>query len=127
MRTRTFDLSITYDKYYQTPRVWVSGYSASGTPLPPSSLFDSISTEHARKTVTIETHPAFGIPMASIHPCKHAHVMKRIVRFMSEEKGQSTAPGCAVVRVDQYLVVFLKFISTVLPHIDYDHTMSLDA
>jgi len=27
VKTRTYDLSITYDKYYQTPRVWLFGYS----------------------------------------------------------------------------------------------------
>ena len=26
LRTRTYDMSITYDKYYQTPRVWLFGY-----------------------------------------------------------------------------------------------------
>ena len=26
-RTRTYDVSITYDKYYQTPRIWLFGYS----------------------------------------------------------------------------------------------------
>ena len=26
LRTRTYDLSITYDKYYQTPRIWLFGY-----------------------------------------------------------------------------------------------------
>ncbi len=26
MRCRTYDLFITYDKYYQTPRMWLSGY-----------------------------------------------------------------------------------------------------
>lgn len=26
IRTRTYDLHITYDKYYQTPRLWLSGY-----------------------------------------------------------------------------------------------------
>jgi ubiquitin-like-conjugating enzyme ATG3 len=26
LKTRTYDLSITYDKYYQTPRVWLFGY-----------------------------------------------------------------------------------------------------
>ena len=24
--TRTYDLHITYDKYYQTPRLWITGY-----------------------------------------------------------------------------------------------------
>ncbi len=26
VRTRTYDLHITYDKYYQTPRLWIFGY-----------------------------------------------------------------------------------------------------
>lgn len=26
LHTRTYDLHITYDKYYQTPRLWVVGY-----------------------------------------------------------------------------------------------------
>jgi ubiquitin-like-conjugating enzyme ATG3 len=28
VKVRTYDLSITYDKYYQTPRVWMMGYTA---------------------------------------------------------------------------------------------------
>lgn len=27
IHTRTYDLHITYDKYYQTPRLWLSGYN----------------------------------------------------------------------------------------------------
>ena len=26
IHTRTYDLHITYDKYYQTPRLWIFGY-----------------------------------------------------------------------------------------------------
>jgi hypothetical protein len=26
LKTRTYDISITYDKYYQTPKVWLFGY-----------------------------------------------------------------------------------------------------
>lgn len=26
VKTRTYDLHITYDKYYQTPRLWIFGY-----------------------------------------------------------------------------------------------------
>ena len=32
-KTRTYDLSITYDKYYQTPRLWLTGYNEEGLPL----------------------------------------------------------------------------------------------
>lgn len=30
VKTRTYDLHITYDKYYQTPRLWVVGYDEVG-------------------------------------------------------------------------------------------------
>ena len=30
---RTYDLSITYDFYYQTPRLWLIGYSETGQVL----------------------------------------------------------------------------------------------
>jgi ubiquitin-like-conjugating enzyme ATG3 len=33
LRTRTYDVSITYDKYYQTPRVWLTGYDEVGNHL----------------------------------------------------------------------------------------------
>ncbi|PVU87532.1 hypothetical protein BB559_005993 [Furculomyces boomerangus] len=116
LRTRTYDISITYDKYYQTPRVWLSGYGEDGAPLRPKDIFDDISQEHARKTVTIEPHPHMNIQLASIHPCKHANVMKKII--------ERSVTGNREVRVDQYLIIFLKFISTVLPTIEYDYTMS---
>ena len=42
-KTRTYDLSITYDKYYQTPRLWLTGYNEEGLPLNKESfeLFDT--------------------------------------------------------------------------------------
>jgi hypothetical protein len=27
LQTRTYDMYVTYDKYYQTPRLWLSGYN----------------------------------------------------------------------------------------------------
>ena len=32
-RVRKYDLSITYDFYTQTPRLWLTGYSEDGAPL----------------------------------------------------------------------------------------------
>ena len=123
LQTRTYDLIITYDKYYQTPRLWLSGYDELRQPLPPTRIFDDISREHAQKTVTIESHPHLDLVMASIHPCRHAHVMKRIIGFTAAH-GKDPSVG---IRVDQYLVIFLKFMSTILPSIDYDYTMSIDS
>ncbi|KAJ1654992.1 E2-like enzyme [Dispira simplex] len=93
LRTRTYDISITYDKYYQTPRIWLAGYDEVGQSLRPSKIFEDISEDHAKKTVTIEPHPHESVSMASIHPCKHANVMKKLLD-MSQASGRE-------IRVDQ--------------------------
>lgn len=113
LRTRTYDISITYDKYYQTPRVWLFGFDEHRIPLTSLQIFQDISQDHAKKTVTIEQHPHESITLASIHPCKHANVMKKILDHMEESDGKA-------LRVDQYLLLFLKFMSAVLPTMNYD-------
>ena len=114
IRLSYYQLFITYDKDYQTPRIWLQGTKPDGTPLKNEEILQDIAAEYAQKTVTIESFPfntSKSPPCASIHPCKHAQVMQRI-----NTKG---------VRVDQYLVLFLKFISSVLPTIEYDNTMAI--
>jgi ubiquitin-like-conjugating enzyme ATG3 len=54
LRTRTYDVSVSYDKYYQTPRIWLSGYDEHRSPLTPQQALEDVSHEHARKTVTID-------------------------------------------------------------------------
>ena len=81
-------------------------------------MYQDISQDHVNKTVTIESHPNETLSMASIHPCKHANVMKKIIDQM-EANGK-----VEILRVDQYLMVFLKFIASILPTMDYDYTMS---
>lgn len=116
LRTRTYDLMITYDKYYQVPRFWLSGYDEQRQPLQPVKALEDVSEEHARKTITIDPFPHGSVQVASIHPCKHAHTMKRLAEVMGE--------GGAEVSVEGYLVLFLKFIASVVPTIEYDYTMS---
>lgn len=118
LRTRTYDIHITYDKYHGTPRVWLFGYDENGKPLTPEQIFEDISQDHAQKTVTFDDHPHLGIKFAYIHPCKHASVMKKIC--------QKFAASGKELRVDQYLLMFLKFISAVIPTIEYDYTVSVD-
>lgn len=121
LRTRTYDISITYDKYYQTPRVWLFGYDENNCPLVEDAIFEDIMQDYAKRTVTMEPHPHNPTLLhASIHPCQHAAVMKRII---SNLKTASASP----LRSDQYLFVFLKFIQSVIPTIDYDHTVEVDA
>jgi len=115
VKTRTYDVSITYDKYYQTPRVWLNGYDEARLVLKPEKAMEDVSADHAQKTVTIDPHPHTGVPSASIHPCKHGSVMKKLITMMMEDKGMPN--------VDTYLFVFLKFIASVVPTIEYDYTL----
>ena len=121
VRTRTYDVSLTYDKYYQCAHVWLYGYSESRQPLTQEAVLEDISADHALKTVTLEAHPhtAVGAGLhASIHPCKHAAVMQKLV--------QAQVDGGKEVKPEAYLFLFLKFISCVIPTIEYDYTLSVD-
>jgi ubiquitin-like-conjugating enzyme ATG3 len=94
VRTRTYDLYITYDKYWACPRLWLFGYTALGAPLPVQAIMEDISTDYVDKTVTVETWPYLdgaSMSMATVHPCKHSHVMQILISRWGEQ-----------VRVDQY-------------------------
>jgi ubiquitin-like-conjugating enzyme ATG3 len=117
-RNRTYDLSITYDFFYQTPRLWLIGYSECGQVLSESEIFEDIMADYAKKTVTLEPHPHLGVKQASIHPCNHANVMKKIIDTIVSNGGTP--------QVHQSLFVFLKFISSVVPTIEYDFTIDLE-
>jgi len=131
VRTRTYDLYITYDKYWRCPRLWLFGYTALGAPLPIQAIMEDISTDYVDKTVTMETWPHMegqSMSMATVHPCKHSHVMQTIISRQSERGDE--------VRVDQYfpllwhvdcryLIIFLKFMGSVIPTIEHDNTMGV--
>ncbi|KAK9900156.1 hypothetical protein P389DRAFT_8663 [Cystobasidium minutum MCA 4210] len=182
LSVRTYDCYITYDKFYQTPRLWLSGLSPSRQPLTKDDVFQDVAADYAQKTVTFEPFPhKDNTYMASVHPCKHANVMKKVIERMNtavreaqlrqaaaeggvspatqdaseaaakekKKKGwgitsavkkaagvggssSTTAPTSTTesddvegLRVDQYLLVFLKFMSNVVPTIELDATMAL--
>lgn len=115
--TRTYDLNITYDKYYQTPRLWLTGYTEQRTAMSVEEMYEDFSADHANKTITMETHPHLpGPPQASVHPCKHAQTMKKLLDQISEGGGD--------LQVHQYLIVFLKFVQAIIPTIEYDFTQN---
>lgn len=134
-KVRTYDLSITYDKYYQTPRVWMMGYSAdSNQPLTGEEMMQDVMSDYANRTVTIETHPHVSGPHASIHPCQHGAVMKTIVRNLmasSSTSADGTEGGDSgtvkAPSIEMYLFIFLKFVSSIIPTITYDFTQSVTA
>jgi len=200
LSVRTYDCLITYDKYYQTPRMWLIGYNESGSPLKPTEIFQDISSDYAQKTVTIEPFPhTSGLSTASVHPCKHANVMKKVIERMDgtvrdeqrkarnarnlkesngnsskdeeaekkKKKGWSAGLGGAMkkvtgkekdsstlsttspssggatspalsgegsqeeetevegLRVDQYMIIFLKFMASIVPAIEIDATQAV--
>ncbi|KAL1840340.1 hypothetical protein VTJ49DRAFT_554 [Mycothermus thermophilus] len=174
---RTYSLYICYSPWYKTPRLYMFGYQPNGQPLPPKLMMDDIVGDYKDKTVTLEDFPFFANPvkMASIHPCKHASVMKTLLdradaalklRRERQKAKQAASAGSGsgstegiesgvsklsvsgteasdntdeweevqqpddeseevAIRVDQYLVVFLKFIASVTPGIEHDFTMGV--
>jgi ubiquitin-like-conjugating enzyme ATG3 len=152
-------------------------------------MMEDIVGDYKDKTVTLEDFPFYAqsVKMASVHPCKHASVMKVLLdradnalkirmrkhregkekgkvergleglvddtQMMSlgeREGGKGFAGGVAAaggnggdewevlqhenegreedevaIRVDQYLVVFLKFMASVTPGIEHDFTMGV--
>jgi len=116
--TRYYELTITYDFYYLTPRLWLSGYTEDNYPLSDKEMFEDIMDDYANKTVTYETQPHIGINQLGIHPCKHSNVMKYLIDVASEN-GVSIQPH-------QALFVFLKFISSVVPTMEYDFTIDVE-
>ncbi|KAK3996938.1 putative autophagy protein [Cladorrhinum sp. PSN332] len=170
---RTYSLYIMYSPYYRVPRLYMSGYAANGQPLAPHLMMEDIVGDYTEKTVTLEDFPFFSstVKMASVHPCKHAPVMKTLLdradaalKLRREKQKAAQAKGSkngvdalaaqvnkldvsdadtgdntedweevqpdsedqeVAIRVDQYLVVFLKFIASVTPGIEHDNTMAL--
>ena len=57
IRVRQYDLSITYDYYHRTPRLWLQGYSEEGNLLTQVQMYEDIMADYAKKTVTFESHP----------------------------------------------------------------------
>ncbi|KAK3676206.1 E2-like enzyme [Recurvomyces mirabilis] len=186
---RTYTLYITYTPYYRTPRLYLLGYhAASNQPLPPISMMEDIIGDYKDKTVTLEDFSFTSPPIktASVHPCKHASVMKVLLdradaalklrmeklkqggkassagmeglveqtsswsldkKKPADTKASTSAstsganqggdgewevldessdqPEEVAIRVDQYLVVFLKFMASVTPGIEHDFTMGV--
>lgn len=149
-------------------------------------MMEDIVGDYKDKTVTLEDFPWFdgNVKMATVHPCRHASVMKTLLdradaalklrrdklkqssssshghasdhrvesgmeglvddtKNMSLEAGehsqgqghnsqgdewevlQHDEEDQVAIRVDQYLVVFLKFIASVTPGIEHDFTMGV--
>ena len=147
---RYYDLYITYSTSYRVPKMYIVGFNVEGNPLTSKEMFEDITTEYRDKTVTIEKLPFFknSVTSVSIHPCKHANVMRVLlekVRLVKKRRREEIKKQeqtllksndndinewedlhdeiADTLKVDQYLVVFLKFITSITPSIEHDYTM----
>jgi ubiquitin-like-conjugating enzyme ATG3 len=141
--TRTYDILISYDKHHAVPRVWLIGYGEDGAILPKEKVLEDIISDYRLRTVTMEPHPhhAQGGRIVSIHPCKHADVMKKFASMVVsssnegladdagqlEQSGQPSeseqSPQKREFPTEHYMILFLKFMSSVIPTIEYDFTL----
>lgn len=135
---RKYDLYITYSTSYRVPKLYLVGYNSNGIPLLPKQMFEDINSDYKDKTATIEPLPVgVNVTAVSIHPCNHSNVMRVLMKHtktltLSEPSESSvteskTDPAesteVPTIRADQYLIIFLKFIASVTPGIEYDYTM----
>ncbi|KAK6462834.1 putative autophagy-related protein [3] [Scheffersomyces coipomensis] len=146
---RRYDIYITYSTSYRVPKLYLVGFNSNGIPLLPKQMLEDISGDYKDKTATIESLPvAYNTTSVMIHPCRHASVMKVFMKHsksnkqkkeaqlaqklsdmgISDEKSGSNSTTTTAdddedgIRVDQYLTTFLKFMSSVIPGIEYDFT-----
>lgn len=55
-------------------------------------MFQDVPSDHAFKTMTMEAFPHSGAQLASVHPCKHASVMKKFIdRMESATQGDNSS------------------------------------
>jgi ubiquitin-like-conjugating enzyme ATG3 len=116
-KIRTYDVSVTYDFYYCVPRMWLVGYDSKGRPLTDNEMKEDIMPEYRNKTVTIEPQTCTGIKNISVHPCRHSLLLKKMINDY-QESGKK-------MEIDMTILLFLKFLQSVVPTVQYDYTMDI--
>jgi ubiquitin-like-conjugating enzyme ATG3 len=111
-----YDVYITYDQYYRTPRVWFIGSTFFGEQLTQEQTYKDFMPEYLNVSLTMELNPILNVYCTSVHPCKHAYAMQRMFAYDMEKKDSSE------IHIDNYLVYFLKFASSVIPQLEFDNT-----
>ena len=118
LKTRMYDVTVTYDFYYCVPRMWLMGYNENGVPLSDNEMKQDVMMEYRNKTVTIEPHPHTGIRNISVHPCRHSMLLKKMIENF-ENAGKK-------LEIYMSILIFLKFLHSVVPTIQYDFTMDIN-
>jgi ubiquitin-like-conjugating enzyme ATG3 len=116
-KTNTYTINITYDNYHRTPRIWLYGFNKKGFPLRHEDIYKDLSADHLGTTVTMEFHPYLEMMHVSVHPCRHARAMMKLMR---DDVGRGK-----LIESCKYLIYFLKFTSCIMPNMDFDHTSEI--
>ena len=115
---RFYKMYIIYDEYYHTPRMFFSATKENGSPVTNDDIRMDIQREYLDKTLTMEYFPFLPeVMMPTVHPCRHAAVLKTMSDSMAEA-GHNIESHFA-------LLIFLKFISSVIPYVEFDTTGDL--
>ena len=116
-KMRTYDVSVTYDFYYCVPRMWLVGYDYKGRPLTANEMKEDVMPEYRNKTVTIEPQTCTGIKNISVHPCRHSQLIKKMINDY-QSSGRK-------MEIHMTILLFLKFLQSVVPTVQYDFTMDI--
>ena len=116
-KMRTYDVSVTYDFYYCVPRMWLAGYDYKGRPLTANEMKEDVMPEYRNKTVTIEPQTCTGIKNISVHPCRHSQLLKKMINDF-QNSGRK-------MEIHMTILLFLKFLQSVVPTVHYDYTMDI--
>ena len=117
VKTRTYDVTVTYDFYYCVPRMWLMGYNENGNPLTDEEMKEDVMPEYRNKTCTIEPQTCTGLRNISVHPCRHSMLLKKMIQDF-QNSGKK-------LEVHMSILLFLKFLQSVVPTVQYDFTMDI--
>ena len=116
-KIRFYDISVTYDFYYCVPRMWLVGYDEKGRPLTDKEMKEDVMPEYRNRTVTIEPQTCTGIKNISVHPCRHSLLLKKMIKDY-QDSGRK-------MEIYMTILLFLKYLQSVVPTVQYDYTMDI--
>ena len=117
VKTREYEVTITYDLYFFVPRMWLMGYNEKGIPLTDEEMKEDVMPEYRNKTCTIETQPCTGLRNISVHPCRHSLLLQKMIKDF-QNSGKK-------LEIEQSILLFLTFLQSVVPTVQYDFTMDI--
>ena len=97
--------------------MWLMGYNENGNPLTDEEMKEDVMPEYRNKTCTIEPQTCTGLRNISVHPCRHSLLLKKMIQDF-QNSGKK-------LEVHMSILLFLKFLQSVVPTVQYDFTMDI--